>query len=230
MKRRTVWNIVSQNFIADCLLDSALTHNHLLNWISWVKGPDEAEWTVCLVRVFGDLTLCWAILILTQGDRTDFYCFLCKWADRVGAVSDQDPAAWHYWQDSAPDLNCGRTHITNLMPGLPSFPCDLRSNPQRNSHSDRCYTSAVSTDVRLRYGWVFPHVPIYRSGPYYQNNGLPNNIEPSVTLLQKHLDMNVDESRGNRTDVCVQFTNKKATCFNVGCAQRAKVFLQSTNE
>lgn len=74
----------------------------------------------------------------------------------------------------------------------------------------------------LDYGLVFSNVSIHRSGPNCKNNGLPNNLEPSVTLLQKHL--NINESGGNRTDVCVQFTNRKATCFNVGCARKSKGF------
>ncbi len=63
-------------------------------------------------------------------------------------------------------------------------------------------------------GNFFPDVPIYRSGPNCKNNGLPNNIEPSVTL-KTNLDINIHESRDNRTDICVQFTNKKATCFRL---------------
>lgn len=64
-------------------------------------------------------------------------------------------------------------------------------------------------------GHFCPDVPIYRSGPNCKNNRLPNNIEPSVTLLETNLDINTRESRDNRTDVCVQFTNKKATCFRL---------------
>lgn len=59
-----------------------------------------------------------------------------------------------------------------------------------------------------------------------KNDGQPNNIEPSVMLLQKYLDTNIEAPR----DACVQFTNKKATCFAAGGERRPEVFLQSTNE
>lgn len=94
MKRRTymeyrVWefNRELSELPAGLSTCSALTDNDLLNWISWVKGPDESQWTTCLVRVFfffGELTLCWTNLILTQGDRADFCCFLCKWVEAAG--------------------------------------------------------------------------------------------------------------------------------------------------
>lgn len=51
-------------------------------------------------------------------------------------------------------------------------------------------------------------------------------------ILKSHQSQNtqVERLRDNRTDLCFQLTDKAAACFNVGCVQEAKVFLQSTNE
>lgn len=109
-------------------------------------GPDESRWSVCLVRDFGDPTLTAHSAEPTSPRHRETeltFVASCVWISGQGGglflgvlnSSDWHRAAWYYWQDSAPDLNCGHTHTTNPMPGLPSFPCDLRSNPQRKSHA-----------------------------------------------------------------------------------------------
>lgn len=86
-----------------------------------------------------------------------------------GAACDWDSAAWRHRPDSTPDLNCGRTHVTNLMPGLPSFPCDLRWNPQKNSTLNTLITVTLQERrLILAYGTgefplMFP--PIHQDLP-----------------------------------------------------------------
>lgn len=158
MKRRTMWNIlyhrISENWAWTTWTVNLLSPRRRrfikLNLMGEQPGgPDESEWTVCLMRGFWrSHNSAEATSSCSRGDKTAFCCFLWNWADEVGAATDWDAAAWHCWQDSTPDLNCGRTHITDLTPGLPSFPCDLRFNPQRSSPSDHCYTTGVYADIR----------------------------------------------------------------------------------
>lgn len=83
-----------------------------------------------------------------------------------------------------------------------------------------CYTT--EDDIRSHYGWLFPNVLIYRSGPNYKNNGLWNNWEPSVVLLIQKINKSWHKHTGVKR--CIKFTNKKATYFNVGCVWSRKVF------
>ena len=60
--------------------------------------------------------------------------------------------------------------------------------------------------------------------PTCKTSGLPNDKEPSdkIFIFIQNLDINTHESRDYKTEWGVQFTNKRATCLNVGWG--AKVF------
>lgn len=114
---------------------SDVVDNYLLNWTSWVRSPVDQ-------MSVNEPCAWWGILEIWHSTSSwhretelffvaSYVIERTRW--RLFLTGTQQPDT--LGRTPAPDLNRGRIHITNLTPGLPSFPCDLRSNPQSDSLS-----------------------------------------------------------------------------------------------